>query len=404
MDFSYTPEQEKFREKLRAWLEKTSAEVFKGGPESLGQSTASLLDVRDDTRWRQLLTYHRKLYEVGYIALHWPKEWGGSGAGLVEQAIYQDEVLRLGLPLYGANQLAIDRIGPTIMLMGTEAHKKRFLKPMLTGEEIWCQGYSEPNAGSDLAGLQTRAVLDGDSFVVNGQKVWTSLAHRADWQVLLVRTDPNAPKHKGISYLLVDMKSPGLTVRPLVQITGDAGFNEVFYDNVRVPKENLVGELNQGWQVSIATLMFERVSGGTRHPVERTINELVALSKKINFGTMPAHRHPYIRQRLAQFVAESRCLRLSRYRSLTSQLKGKVPGPESSFGKLFATELNLRVAMFADEMLGMYSGLEHGSPHAIEGGRWVQRALAARGLTIAAGSNEIQHNIIGERVLKLPKG
>jgi alkylation response protein AidB-like acyl-CoA dehydrogenase len=200
------------------------------------------------------------------------------------------------------------------------------------------------------------------------------------------------------------MKSPGITIRPLVQITGEAGFNEVFYDNVRVPKENLVGELNQGWQVSIATLMFERVSGGTRHPVERTINELVALSRKVEFGGMPAHKHPYVRQRLAQFVAESRCLRLSRYRSLTSQLKGKVPGPESSFGKLFATELNLRVAMFADEMLGPYGGLERGSTGAVEGGRWAQRTLAARGLTIAAGSSEIQHNIIGERVLKLPKG
>ena len=196
-----------------------------------------------------------------YVALHWPKEWGGGGADLVEQSIYQDEVLNMGLPLYGANQLAIDRIGPTIMLMGNEEQKKNYLKPMLTGEEIWCQGYSEPSAGSDLAGLQMRAVIEGDSFVVNGQKVWTSLAQRAQWQVLLVRTDPQAPKHKGISYLLCDMRSPGITVRPLMQITGESGFNEVFYDNVRVPKENLVGELNGGWQVSIATLMFERRLG-----------------------------------------------------------------------------------------------------------------------------------------------
>jgi alkylation response protein AidB-like acyl-CoA dehydrogenase len=404
MDFSYTPEQEAFRSTLREWLEKNSAEVFGRQGENLGGSTASLLDVRDDERWEQLLEYHRRLYKAGYVALHWPKEWGGGGAGLVEQAIYQDEVLRLGLPLYGANQLAIDRIGPTIMLMGTEEQKKRHLLPMLTGEKIWCQGYSEPNAGSDLAGLQTRAVLDGDSFVVNGQKVWTSLAHRSDWQVLLVRTDPDAPKHKGISYLLVDMHTPGITIRPLVQITGDAGFNEVFYDNVRVPKENLVGELNQGWQVSIATLMFERVSGGTRHPVERTINELVELSKQVEFQGMPAHKHPYVRQKLAAFVSEARCLRLSRYRSLTSQLKGKVPGPESSFGKLFATELNLRVAMFADELLGAYGMLEGDSKGAVERGKWAHRTLAARGLTIAAGSSEIQHNIIGERVLKLPKG
>jgi alkylation response protein AidB-like acyl-CoA dehydrogenase len=404
MDFSYTPEQEKFRRELRAWLEKNSAEIFGAAFEGLGQSTASLLDVRDDERWRQLLEYHRRLYRAGYVALHWPKEWGGAGAGLVEQAIYQDEVLRLGLPLYGANQLAIDRIGPTIILTGNEAQKKRFLKPMLTGEEIWCQGYSEPNAGSDLANVQTRAVLDGDSFVVNGQKVWTSLAHRSHWQVLLVRTDPSVPKHKGISYLLVDMRSPGITVRPLVQITGEAGFNEVFYDNVRVPKENVVGEVNQGWQVSIATLMYERLSGGTRHPVERTINELLHLAGKVEFGAMPAHKHPYVRQKLAQFASEARCLRLSRYRSLTSQLKGKAPGPESSYGKLLATELSLRVAMFADELLGPYGGLQPGSPDAVEDGRWAHRTLAARGLTIAAGSSEIQHNIIGERVLKLPKG
>ena len=404
MDFSYTPEQEQFRAKVRGFLEKSSGEIFGKGSDSMGASTASLLDVRDDAAWANMKKYHRALYDSGLVALHWPKEWGGGGADLVNQSIYQDEVLRMGLPLYGCNQLAIDRIGPTIMLMGTEAQKKRYLEPMLTGDEIWCQGYSEPNAGSDLAGLQTRAVLDGDSFVVNGQKVWTSLAQRAQWQVLLVRTDPAAPKHKGISYLLADMRSPGITVRPLVQITGEAGFNEVFYDNVRVPKENLIGEINGGWQVSIATLMFERVSGGTRHPIERTIGELLDLSKKVNFDGTPAHKHPYVRQKLAHFAAEARCVRLSRYRSLTAQLKGKVPGAESSFGKLFATELNLRVAMFADEMLGAHGIIEGGSNGAIEGGKWMHRTLAARGLTIAAGSSEIQHNIIGERVLKLPKG
>ena len=306
--------------------------------------------------------------------------------------------------LEAANQLALDRIGFTLMAFGTEEQKRRFLPKMLTAEEIWCQGYSEPGAGSDLAGLQTRAVIDGDDFVINGQKVWTSLAHRAHWQVLLVRTDPDAPKHRGISYLLVDMKTPGITVRPLVQITGDSDFNEVFYDNVCVPRKNLVGSLNQGWQVSIATLMYERVSGGTRHPVEKTINELVEVSKTVAFEGVPAARHPYVRQKLAQFASESLCLRLSRYRSLTAQLNGKVPGPESSFGKLHATELNLRVAMFAEELLGPHSQLERGSFGAIENGRWLYRVLRARGLTIAAGSSEIQHNIIGERVLKLPKG
>ena len=399
MDFTLTPEQEAFRAHLRTWLERNKAEVF-------GRDSDPLADREEDgdSRWQKMLEWHRRLYSAGYAALHWPKEWGGGGAGLVEQVVYQDEVLRLGLPLYGANQLALDRIGFTLMAFGTEEQKRRFLPKMLTAEEIWCQGYSEPGAGSDLAGLQTRAVIDGDDFVINGQKVWTSLAHRAHWQVLLVRTDPDAPKHRGISYLLVDMKTPGITVRPLVQITGDSDFNEVFYDNVRVPRKDLVGDLNQGWQVSIATLMYERVSGGTRHPVEKTINELVEVSKTVAFEGVPAARHPYVRQKLAQFASESLCLRLSRYRSLTAQLNGKVPGPESSFGKLHATELNLRVAMFAEELLGPHSQLERGSFGAIENGRWLYRALRARGLTIAAGSSEIQHNIIGERVLKLPKG
>lgn len=399
MDFRYTPEQEAFRVRLREWLERNKAEVFGDHGDPLAEH-----DEDSEARWQRMLEWHRRLYEAGYVALHWPKEWGGGGAGLVEQAIYQDEVLRLGLPLYGANQLALDRIGPTLIFLGNDEQRRRYLPKMLTGEEIWCQGYSEPGAGSDLAGLQTRAVLDGDEFVINGQKVWTSLAQRAHMQVLLVRTDPNAPKHRGISYLLVNMRTPGITVRPLVQITGESEFNEVFYDNVRVPRENLVGELNQGWQVSIATLMYERVSGGTRHPVERTINELIALARKLEFDGMPAAQHPYVRQKLAQFAAEALCLRLSRYRSLTAQLNGKVPGPESSFGKLHATELNLRVALFADELLGPYGQLERGSFGAVENGRWSYRALRARGLTIAAGSSEIQRNIIGERVLRLPKG
>lgn len=399
MDFRYTPEQEAFRARLRSWLELNKQEVFGDSSDPLNER-----DDDGDSRWKKILEWHRRLYEAGYVALHWPKEWGGGGASLVEQVIYQDEVLRLGLPLYGANQLALDRIGFTLMAFGADEQKRRYLPKMLTAEEIWCQGYSEPGAGSDLASLQTRAVIDGDDFVINGQKVWTSLAQRAHMQVLLVRTDPNAPKHRGISYLLVEMKTPGITVRPLVQITGDADFNEVFYDNVCVPRKNLVGGLNQGWQVSIATLMYERVSGGTRHPVERTINELISLAHDVEFQGMAAAKHPYVRQKLAQFASEALCLRLSRYRSLTAQLNGKIPGPESSFGKLHATELNLRVAMFADELLGPYAQLERGSMGAVENGRWLYRVMRARGLTIAAGSSEIQHNIIGERVLKLPKG
>src|SRR5579883_1589395 len=392
MDLNLTPEEEAYREQVRAWLANNR-------PVALHQR-----GVVDGKTWvERAKDWQRRLYEGGLLALSWPREYGGQALDPMRQAIVSEELARANVGgVVGGN--AIGMLGPTLITWGTEEQKRRYLPKILTGEEIWCQGYSEPGAGSDLASLRTRAELAGDEFVVNGQKVWTSGAHIADMMFGLVRTNPDAPKHKGISYLLIDMKSPGITVRPLVQITGEAGFNEVFYDNVRVPKENLVGELNQGWQVSIATLMYERVSGGTRHPVQRTISELLNLSRHIEFEGIPANRHPYVRQKLAQFAIEAECLRLSRYRSLTSQLKGKVPGPESSFGKLFATELNLRVAMFADELLGMSGIIEKGSPGCIEGGRWLQRTLAARGLTIAAGSSEIQHNIIGERVLKLPKG
>jgi alkylation response protein AidB-like acyl-CoA dehydrogenase len=404
MDFSYTPEQEKFRGEVRRFLEKTSAEVFGPSIDALATCSENLIFGSDERHWKMMLEYHRRLLDAGYLALHWPKEWGGAGAGLVEQAIYQDEVMRLGLPLFGANHLAIDRIGPTLMLFGADWQKKRFIPKMLTAEEIWCQGYSEPNAGSDLAGLQTRAVLDGDHFVINGQKVWTSLAHRANFQVLLVRTDPAAPKHKGISYLLVDMKTPGITVRPLVKITGHAGFNEVFYDNVVVPRENLVGELNKGWEVSVAMLMFQRVSAGTRQPIERTVKQLFELSKAIQFDGVPAHTHPYVRQTLVKFASEARCVSLGRYRALSSHLKGKAPGPEGSFAKLFTSELNLRVTMFAAEMLGAYAAIENDPLNGANRDLWVRRLLNAREYTIAGGTSEIQHNIIGERVLRLPKG
>ncbi len=404
MDFDYTPEQQEFRSQVRTWLEATAAELFGDLLDSSSATVESRLYSHDEQLWEKMLAYHRRLHGAGYLALHWPKDWGGGEAGVVEQSIYQDEVLRLGLPLYGANNFAIDRIGPTIMLLGTEEQKKRFLAPMLTGEEIWCQGYSEPNAGSDLAGLQTRAVLEGDAFVLNGQKVWTSNAHRADYQVLLVRTDPAAPKHRGISYLLVDLRSPGITVRPLKQITGEMGFNEIFYDGVRVPRQNLVGKLNEGWQVSIATLMFQRASGGVRHPVERTMAELVTLAKTVAIDGRPASENPYIRQKLAQFAAEARCIRLGRYRAMSAQLKGRPPGPAGSIGKLCATELNLRLAMFADEMLGLYANLESESIGTVECGKWTNRIIAAREFTIAGGTSEIQRNIIGERVLGLPKG
>jgi len=275
---------------------------------------------------------------------------------------------------------------------------------IITGEEIWAQGYSEPNSGSDLASLQTRAVEDGDYFKINGQKIWTSQAQYADWAFVLCRTDSDAPKHRGISYILVDMKTPGITVRPLVQMSGASGFNEVFFDDVRTPKKMLVGEKNNGWQVAIATLMFERGMGGGGQPLIAVIDELASLARRIDRNGRPAWDDSEVRQKIAEFKCEAEALKYTNLRNLTRRLRGLPPGPEGSMMKLGASELNLRIEMFAMELLGPYSQIEFMAPQAIDDGRWSYRMLSARGGTIAAGTNQIQHNIIGERVLGLPKG
>jgi alkylation response protein AidB-like acyl-CoA dehydrogenase len=251
-----------------------------------------------------------------------------------------------------------------------------------------------------LASLQTRAVDDGDYFVVNGQKIWTSDAHHADMCFLLVRSDPEAPKHKGITYLLVDMHSPGISVRPLVQMTGDRGFNEVFFEDVRVPKKNIVGERNHGWQVAMTSLMYERGSANLTVVVDQLVQ--VAAARKPDGKR--AFDDTGVRQQLAQFRCEAEAIRLAGLRQLTQRLKGRPPGPEGSMLKLGYSELNVRINQFAMELLGAYAPLEYRSEHAVDDGRWSYRMLAARGLTIAAGTSEIQHNIIGERILGLPKG
>ncbi|MGH8007206.1 MAG: acyl-CoA dehydrogenase family protein, partial [Candidatus Binatia bacterium] len=340
------------------------------------------------------------LYKAGWVGMHWPKEYGGRGATVIEQTIYQQEMARVRAPGL-ANFMGISIVGPTLMHWGTEDQKKRYIPKILSAEEIWCQGYSEPGAGSDFAALQTRAVEDGDSFVVNGQKVWTSYAHKADYCVLVVRTDANAPKHKGLSYLLVDMKTPGITVRPLRQITGDADFNEVFFEDVYVPRANLVGEKNQGWQVAVTTLMFERANFGITHQVEAFIQRLTDVAREIQTDSHPAIGD--VRQKLTQLYIEAQAIKYNGLRQLTRQLRGDPPGPEGSIGKLAASELNLRVTHFATELLGPYGQLALGEAQGIDEGYWSRRALNARLYTIAAGTSEVMRNIIGDRVLGLPK-
>jgi alkylation response protein AidB-like acyl-CoA dehydrogenase len=322
----------------------------------------------------------------------------------MEQAIFFEEMIRARAPEL-INVIGLDMAGPAIIHHGTEAQKKRYLPRILSAEDIWCQGFSEPNAGSDLASLQTRAVLEDGHFVVNGQKVWTSYAHIAQWCILLVRTDPAAPKHKGLTYLLVDMRSPGVTVRPLRQLNGDAEFNELFFENVRVPRENVLGQVNDGWSVAITTLMFER---GPRTLTRQlmlgqAIDAAMELARRLPREGRKAAQDPLIRQRLAQFYIDCQALRYANLRSLTKLLRGEPPGPEGSAAKLFFSETWQRLLELLLELMGPYAQLWEGSDWAIEGGYWQFRFLRSRGDTIAAGTSEIQRNIIAERVLGLPK-
>jgi alkylation response protein AidB-like acyl-CoA dehydrogenase len=338
------------------------------------------------------------MHAGGWIAIQYPKEYGGRGASITQQYIYDEELNRAGAPQL-VNSQGIGLVGPTLMHWGTDEQRRRYIPKMLAAEEIWCQGYSEPGSGSDLASLQTRAVEDGDDFIVNGQKVWTSDAHHADMCFLLVRTDPSAPKHKGISYLLVDMHSPGVTVRPLVQMTGDHGFNEMFFEDVRVPKKNLVGEKNNGWLVALTSLMYERRA----RDMTPIVLELAALARLLPHNESSAWDDSRVRQRVAEFACEAWAIRYLGLRQLTRQLKGVPPGPESSIQKLAYSELNLRIQKFAMELLGPYAQMTYQAPLAMDEGKWSYRMLAARGMIIGAGTSEIQRNVIGERLLRLPK-
>jgi alkylation response protein AidB-like acyl-CoA dehydrogenase len=394
MDFNYSPEQEAYRREVRTWLEANQ-------PPPLTEREKE--SATEDFLWQRLKAWHKKLYEAGWIGLTWPKEYGGRGATFVEQVIFQQEMGRLNLML-GCNILGIIMAGPAIMQWGTDTQKKRYLQPIMSGDEIWCEGMSEPGAGSDLAAMQTRAALDGDTFVVNGQKVWTTLAHRADFCQLWVRTDPDAPKHKGLSCLLLDMHSPGVNVRPLTQITGDAEFNEIFFEDVRVPKENLLGPLNAGWTVLIATLMHERFGiGETLGGSEQTLAALVELSKHAKINGRAAADDPEIRNQIAQFAIEVAAKKYNGYRVLTRRLKGLLPGPEASISKLTSTELTQRMVKFTSRLIGPYAYLERRSPFALEGD-WMRRILQVESMTIAGGTSPVQKNMIGERVLGLPKG
>jgi len=322
----------------------------------------------------------------------------------MQQVLFWQELARVSAPPM-ANVIGLGMVGPTIIAFGTAAQKARFLPGILSSDEIWCQGFSEPNAGSDLAGLQSDGRLDGEHFVVNGQKVWTSYGWAADWCELVVRTDPTVAKHKGLTVMLVDMKSPGVEVRPLRQMTGESEFTEVFFRDVRVPVENVVGKVNQGWDVSIGTLMHERgtLGAGLQVTYQRNVERLIELSWTIQRGNRPAAEDPVIRQKLAQCYAEVQIMRANQMRAFSRISNTGVPGPEGSIQKIFWSELNQRLQQVAQELLGPYGQLEAADRHAIDHGAWSYGYLRARGNTIEAGTSEIQRNIIGHFVLGLPR-
>ena len=393
MDLNLTAAESQFRDELRAWL---AANV----PKDWADWREKPLEVS----FPYLRAWQQKLQDAGWAAVSWPKEYGGRSATLTEQALFWEEMARVDAPPM-ANSLGLGLIGPTIIAHGTEAQKKRFIPKILSAEEIWCQGFSEPNAGSDLAGLQMEARLDGDQYVVNGQKVWTSYGWVADWCELVVRTDPNLPKHKGLTVLLVDMKSAGVDVRPLRQMTGESEFNEIFFRDVRVPAANVLGQVNDGWNVAISTLMHERGAYGARLHLlfKRNMDRLIQLAHTIHKNGAPAASDPLIRQKLAQCYAEVEIMRLNQMRAFSRISATGAPGPEGSILKIFWSELNQRVQQVAQELLGPYGQLLAADGRAIDHGIWSYGYLRSRGNTIEAGTSEIQRNIIGHFVLGLPR-
>jgi alkylation response protein AidB-like acyl-CoA dehydrogenase len=393
MDLNLTPSEQGFRDEFRAWLKANIPPDW----------DASGFD-DSEHRFEYLRAWQKKMNEAGWVGISWPEEYGGRGASLMEQTIFIEEMARAAAPPL-INVLGLSLLGPTLIAYGTEAQKKRFLKNILSADEIWCQGYSEPNAGSDLASLRTEAVLDGDHFVVNGQKTWTSFGHHADFCFGVVRTDPDATKHKGLTYMLIDMHSPGVTVRPLKQMTGESEFNEVFFQNVRVPVENVVGKVNGGWEISIATLMFERGTLGASLQItfKRQIERLIELSRRIDHNGRAASEDSSIRQKLAQIYTEIEIFRLNQMRTLTRMARTGVPGPEGSIQKIFWSEMNQRMQQVAMEILGPFGQLTRESDYAVDHGQWAHAYLRSRGNTIEAGTSEIQRNIIGHFVLGLPK-
>jgi alkylation response protein AidB-like acyl-CoA dehydrogenase len=395
IDFSRSPEEEEFRARVRDWLEANLPPGWRTDPDSRPRGVAER--VAFARRWQ------RRLHEGGWSGLAWPKAYGGRELTPLQQLLFNEEYIAAGAPDMIDIGVGPGLTGPTLIHCGTEAQKKRFLAPILRGDEIWCQGFSEPGAGSDLASLRTRGEVSGDEIVINGQKVWTSFAKFADWCILIVRTDPRAPKHRGLTFVLLDMNTPGITIRPLVEMTGVAWFNEVFFENVRVPRELVVGEIDRGWDVAITTLSHERGGNVPYARLKKEAAEIFAFAQRAS-ADVPAAVDPVVRQRLAQLALETEILRVSAYRNVFQIMRGGQPGPEGSMLKLCWSELEQRIMDAAVALEGPYAQLDEQAPQAFDDGRWQYGYLWSRAATIYAGTSEVQRNIISQRVLGLPRG
>jgi len=376
VDLTLNQEEQAFQDEVRAWLEENHP-----GPEP--ESEQGKFEFRRE--------WQRKLHEAGWAGISWPKEYGGRGATLIEQAIFSGEMARTKAPS-PANVLGLVMGGPVVIAHGTEEQKERFLEPILSAEEIWCQGFSEPESGSDLASLKTKAVKENGGWRATGQKVWTTYAHEAKWCMLVARTDSDVPKHKGLTYFICDMEQDEIEVRPLRQITGEAEFNEIFLEGAYIPDENLIGGEGNGWNVAITTLMHERAGLGAASAIQvrRDLDELIALINERGLGD-----DPVIRQRIAELKMGVEALRLGSLRALTQQMKVGIPGPEGSVAKWEWANLNQALTELAVDVLG---------PEALQpGSEWAYRFLRARANSIEGGTTEVMKNIIAERVLGLPR-
>ena len=390
MDFNDTPEENSFRLEVREWLKNNANQDKKSAGYVLDEEDGALSRARE---------WQAKKAEAGYAAITWPEEYGGLGGTSIQSVIYSQEEAKYNVPT-GFFDIGLGMCIPTMMAWATKEQNERFVEPALYGKEIWCQLFSEPSAGSDVAGVRTKAEKDGDDWIINGQKVWTSGAHYCDFGIIVVRTDPNVPKHKGLSFFFLDMKSPGIEIKPIRQISGGSNFNEVFFTDVRVPDSQRLGEVGEGWKVALTTLMNERLAIGV--PKSADYPSLTQLAKDVILNNKPAIKNDLVRSKIADWYVQSEGLKYTKMRSLTSLSKGETPGPESSIGKVVSAPKMQDLASFAMDLQGAAGILNDPDidlMHSIFQNQW----MSAAGYRIAGGTDEILRNIVAERVLGLPQ-